>query len=334
MRRLSPFLIPGIALGFLWHPGTTGSTFLKLGVGARPVAMGGAYTAIVDDANALFWNPAGLGMAQRFEGSCMLMRLFGEVNYHTGGLAIPLRRFGFGIGGAYLSAHDTRWDEYGRSQGSFRISDLAVGLGGAYKPFRNLSFGAGLKFINSRLAEYVAISGTLDLGVIFTPSEHLYLGSAIRNLGPPRRFLSRWEYPPTNLRGGMGLKLRITEHRLILAADLSLYPDAVPTLSLGGEFRLRLGQKFPLRLDQKLREASALSVRAGYQSGYHLGSWSGVSFGIGYEYRIAERLFLVIDAVHHFYGWLGGAERLSISLASEPSVRPRRPPRTRPPRSR
>ena len=63
-------LIPLLSFGItLFQPGTAGFQFLKLGVGARPVAMGSAYTAVADDANALFWNPAGLGITKSFQGT-------------------------------------------------------------------------------------------------------------------------------------------------------------------------------------------------------------------------------------------------------------------------
>ncbi|MDA0378244.1 MAG: hypothetical protein O2899_02035, partial [Bacteroidetes bacterium] len=40
--------------------GTTAAQFLKLGVGARAVAMGGSFVAESSDLSALYWNPAGL----------------------------------------------------------------------------------------------------------------------------------------------------------------------------------------------------------------------------------------------------------------------------------
>ena len=40
--------------------GTSGADFLELGVGSRPLAMGEAFTAEINDINSLYYNPAGL----------------------------------------------------------------------------------------------------------------------------------------------------------------------------------------------------------------------------------------------------------------------------------
>ena len=42
------------------HFGYLNGSDLGMGIGARAIAMGGAFTAICDDASATFWNPAGL----------------------------------------------------------------------------------------------------------------------------------------------------------------------------------------------------------------------------------------------------------------------------------
>ena len=53
-------LLEGRVEGFSFI-GNAGGEFLTIPVGARGVAMGQAFTAVVDDISALWWNPAGLG---------------------------------------------------------------------------------------------------------------------------------------------------------------------------------------------------------------------------------------------------------------------------------
>lgn len=57
-RMLGALLTLGGLLGGL--PGAAHAAFEELITGARPQAMGGAFVALADDANALYWNPAGL----------------------------------------------------------------------------------------------------------------------------------------------------------------------------------------------------------------------------------------------------------------------------------
>ncbi|MDE2291861.1 MAG: hypothetical protein KGL53_07240, partial [Elusimicrobia bacterium] len=54
---------------FAAGPGTSAATFLTLGFGARPLALGESFVAVADDVSALYYNPAGLafpaGVASR-----------------------------------------------------------------------------------------------------------------------------------------------------------------------------------------------------------------------------------------------------------------------------
>ena len=45
---------------------------LGLGVGARSISMGGAFTGLADDASALYWNPAGITQLERSEAMIMM----------------------------------------------------------------------------------------------------------------------------------------------------------------------------------------------------------------------------------------------------------------------
>jgi hypothetical protein len=320
MKLLILALLPVAAFGFIWQPGVTGSTFLRLGVGVRPVAMGGAYTAVADDGNGLFWNPAGMGMTKNFQANFMTMDLLQFTNYSGGGMVIPLSRsFGLGFGGSLFSASDIRRDETGKDIGSFSLWDFAASGGLAFKPYENLSIGSAAKVLVSRIDRYSSYTAAVDVGVIYSPSPYLYLGSTLLNVGPPRRFIDSWEPLPTNLRTGLAIKIPLAKNHLLVASDLSVYPDADPTLSIGGEFYLWLGEGVQKALAEPF---SALTLWAGYKSGYHyLGSWSGFSVGLGYEYQIGGGFYLAIDALYLSYGYLGGSERLSVSLRYEPTTK-------------
>jgi len=70
--RLTPVLILGLLPGPLFGQsfssaakGTTAADFLQLGVGGRAMGLGGAYTAVADGADALYWNPAGLTAVEK-----------------------------------------------------------------------------------------------------------------------------------------------------------------------------------------------------------------------------------------------------------------------------
>src|SRR4029077_14185720 len=66
-----PFYGSSMAQAF---SGSEGASFLELPVGARPAALGSAYTMLAEDAYAPVWNPAGLAFLDnpQFAGMHML----------------------------------------------------------------------------------------------------------------------------------------------------------------------------------------------------------------------------------------------------------------------
>jgi len=75
----------------LLMPASAYADFEDIGIGARPVAMGGAFTGLADDANSIYYNPAGLGMLTRQE-------LTGEESWLFLGLSDGSRLFNGFIG--------------------------------------------------------------------------------------------------------------------------------------------------------------------------------------------------------------------------------------------
>ena len=96
------FALPVDAAGY----GTTAASFLKIGLGARPAAMGFAFAAVADDLNAIQYNPAGLAQLQGNNVSVTYLSYFQEINYGWMAYSLPSTLLGpgtLGISVGYLT---------------------------------------------------------------------------------------------------------------------------------------------------------------------------------------------------------------------------------------
>lgn len=90
MKKFSVYI--GLLLGLLFSGLICGqetryaAAFLDLGIGARGMALGGAYVAVADDGSAFYWNPAGASTLVRAEVSGMYASLFNSLvkHFHVG----------------------------------------------------------------------------------------------------------------------------------------------------------------------------------------------------------------------------------------------------------
>ncbi len=162
-------------------PGVAPADFRDLEIGARPLALGGAFVSISDDANGVYWNPAGLAWAGRPELLGMITRAY-EVDdlgmyYLTG-------RIGrVALGGSWMRLGIT--DVYNEDTFSF-----SGALG-----WRRFSAGATLKFLRVDAPGYEAYNDpgylgaqmepTADVGFQWRPAKNLSFGCAVYNLTRP-----------------------------------------------------------------------------------------------------------------------------------------------------
>lgn len=66
--------------------------FMKIPVGARAIGMGGAFTAVTDDATAPYWNPAGMVYLPYREAMLQHAEQFGSLlNHDVGSVVVPLK---------------------------------------------------------------------------------------------------------------------------------------------------------------------------------------------------------------------------------------------------
>ncbi len=305
-----------------FSPGTGSHQFLEIGFGARAIAMGGAYTAVTDDAYSMFWNPAGSRISKNFGATFSFANLFEDAYLASGAMKFGLKRMGVFSGGfAFFSAKDMERDELGNEYEEFNISDLAIMFSYAYKPpKKKFILGVGGKGIYSQLYKYTSYSASLDCGILFNPFKWLYFGSSLREIGTGTNFYNNRDFSPMNLSGGIALKKFILNLLdFTIASDVKASRNNGLEWMIGTEGRLVFYGKEKQRDENKKFKSSeikSVALRLGYKPGeYFLGEWNGFSYGFGIEYPlISTNISFKLDMVYINYGYFGEVEHLSFSL--------------------
>ncbi len=182
------------------------AAFLDIGVGARGIGMGGAFTALADDASAVYWNPAGLARLEKRELSVSHAELGLGTREDFLAYAHPTPRGTFAAAMTYLSQVSIGGrDASGRPIGDYQASDAAfAGAYGIKTDFVDL--GASVKYLRSHIASSEASGVAADLGARSAldgvgPGK-LVLGAALRNMGPGLKYETQRNDLPLRLAGG------------------------------------------------------------------------------------------------------------------------------------
>jgi hypothetical protein len=172
--------------------GASGSTFEKLGVGARAAGMGGAFSALADDISALYWNPAGIARLKGINVSATYTQWYAGITHNFIGAVLPISdRYRFGVSlivldNGSLSKATIQKDA---NAGTYNANDLAFGITLAGALTDRFSFGATVKYIRSSILDLSADGIGFDAGSLYqTDFYHMKISLALTNLGPDRNF--------------------------------------------------------------------------------------------------------------------------------------------------
>ena len=153
--------------------GTTSAEFLLLGAGARGMALGPAFGALVRDVESLYYNPAGLPLMEGPEAMFTMMPYFADTDYMWAGVAAPISdgQFGIGLSISNFGFNDQRVtseaDPEGEEGLTYDVSETALGLSFAYAFIDRFTGGATLKYISSQLGQTDASGFGVDVGTNF-----------------------------------------------------------------------------------------------------------------------------------------------------------------------
>ncbi|MGH2575346.1 MAG: PorV/PorQ family protein [Ignavibacteria bacterium] len=176
--------------------------FLAIGVGGRPLGMGGAYVSLVNDVTAGYWNPGALARINYPQLSLMHDERFGNlINYDYGAVAIPFGpKVSLGISIIRLGVDnvgDTRQALIDLNSNGyldpgerldynkitfFNAADWAFFLTYSKKHNEKLSYGVNLKVISRSIAEGSAWGIGFDIGAIYSPFSNFRVGANLQDI--------------------------------------------------------------------------------------------------------------------------------------------------------
>jgi hypothetical protein len=300
------FLISGQAMAFgKSDTGTSGAAFLKIGPGARPAAMGEAFTGVADDIHSIYWNPAGLATLDHPELTAMHMQWFQSIDYEFASFAYPMKdgkgTWGLSIQNLHTDDIQRRTEDTDEAIDEFGASDSAYGISYAYPLSDRLSLGSNFKFIRQTLDSVHANAYAMDAGVLYDIDWHsLRLGGSIQNLGTKIKFVSESDPLPLTIR--LGASVQPIPKRILLSSDLIFPRDHEIGIALGGEYR------------KPISKTINLSARTGYRSDTDVSGFAGVSAGGGIEVGRVSFDFTWVP-----FGDLGNSYRYALHIKFGPT---------------
>lgn len=279
--------------------GQNGAQILELKPGARPAAMGNAFVGVVDDVNAVHYNPAGLARLTKNELQFNQNNLFDGVIANNISFVFQfsdmqaenIKDFGV-LGGGITFVDYGRLDgrdALGNDMGEFGAEDrlISVSYGKAFNSV--FSFGVTGREVRQEIYGIKANGFSFDGGMMFSHVfDNVNIGLAAQNLGSKISFEKEEEALPVNF--ALGTSLMLVKDRLLLAADLNKPVNNYYYWNLGTEYWL----------------TQVLTLRFGYTTKHDIGN--GVSSGLGINLREFDFSFLPVSELSLNYGYLPHGE--------------------------
>jgi len=156
--------------------------------GTRPNAMGGAFTALCDDHNAAFWNPAGLALVDGIEVYSSYKRFFGIVNNFAFTFCIPSKWGDFAISARETSVKGDYTNAAGTivKKNTTLEAERAFILSQGFHLIKEVLFGYNLvtyQLQNVRFEDYYAVG--VDIGMLMEVYKRWKIGFFYHNLNSP-----------------------------------------------------------------------------------------------------------------------------------------------------
>ena len=310
--------------------GTVAAAFLEIEVGSRAVGMGGAYVAVVDDATAVFWNPAGLARIPKNEAVLVHNNWLVDTSFDFVAIALSLGNSGtFGASITSLSTSDMEVRTVLLPDGTgerFSTSDLSAALSYALNLTDRFAIGVNAKYISQSIWRMSAQGFAMDIGTLFkTNLKGMTIGMSISNFGTSMKlkgndtFVNYDDAPnlggsndripafkqtesyslPLLLQVGLAMDILNNENNVVTVAINAAHPnDNNEYVNMGVEYAI----------------GDVVALRMGYKNSFLKDSEEGITAGVGTKLVLSGGISFAIDYAYQDFGRLNNAQMFSLAL--------------------
>jgi hypothetical protein len=294
--------------------GRSGAAFLEVPVGARPIAMGDAFTAGTDDLNVMHYNPAGLGTLQYPVLSLFHDELILDSRYENITGAFPYFKGFFGISSSVFWVPPfEKVDINGNSNGkvNFYNSATTVSYGRVIGP---VLLGASVKYIYQKIDTMTYQSAAVDLGIqkqlymyspFIAPIRNFTIGASILNLGTD---VSSSPLPRTLRIGTSYMPTKWVKFNVDMVESL-IDPSDIYDFTSGFDESFRLNCGLELSWQEMLF----------FRCGYRFNDVGHYSLGFGFNYAFSNVAFTV-DTSYSDSGIFGPVYSINVGFKLIPKV--------------
>ncbi|MFZ5518985.1 MAG: hypothetical protein ACOY90_20300 [Candidatus Zhuqueibacterota bacterium] len=228
-------------------------------VGARPMALGGAFVALADDINAIYWNPAGLPAVNQLGLNFMYANLYG-----TG---IGNNYFSLCIPGPPGLSFGLDWMSIGFMDEELEFEKNKFNFSAGYQVYDWLAIGLNARYLRMNASAYQLSQGSFhgwgfDWGFMARLNKNLKLGLVIHDLTDTKLNGLAAPVYRRSVRFGAAYKL---------LDNLAFLSDLDDRFHLGTEW-------WPI--------SELLALRAGVEQDLYTNETATMSFGVGLELPI------------------------------------------------
>ncbi|MEO8166971.1 MAG: PorV/PorQ family protein [bacterium] len=301
--------------------GLTGAAFLKVGVGARAVALGSAVTALYGDVNQMFYNPAGIALTdQTLQATFNYNKWIADLGTSSAAVSYNLEGVGtIGVGVITLGLSNIPADrdfdpdgnngQFDKNTGAtYNYRDIAYQATFSKYVIDQLSLGITLKGITQSIDGVSASAFALDFGSVYHIGVMDWtIAARFNNLGSDLKYFDIAAGLPLQFTIGTAMSPIKTENSAVmLAVDAAKPQDGPLYLFSGIEYStmdllaFRFGYKFNYSgttSQPTLGSPSIDNTIEGFSAGLGVHTtYEGYTINVDYAYTKMQ----LLDNAHRF----------------------------------